>query len=84
MLKAMGAIREPNKYYGGFESMSYPIITKLGFSWVYLPDYKEDYHDLVKPDACYKDYKFQYAHHRTTKLDFESWLRENPERLKIK
>lgn len=77
MLKEMGGIKEPNKYYGGFESMSYPIITSLGYSWVYLPDYKEDYHILVEADKCYTEYKWAYARNHTTKLSFEEWLKEN-------
>ncbi len=84
MLKDLGGIKEPNRFYGGFESMSYPIIKSKGYEWVFLPDYTEEYNDLVKPDPCYRHFKYEYAHKHSTKLDLKNWLIEDPERLNLK
>jgi hypothetical protein len=84
LLIKMGGLKEPNKYYGGLESFSYGTVKQLGYNWVFLPEYKEDFNDLVKPDLCYKNYKWIYAHERSTKLDFASWLAEDPKRIEMK
>jgi GT2 family glycosyltransferase len=83
MLKEMKGLHEPRKFYGGFESMSYPIIKNLGFDWVFLPDYSEEFNDLVKADKFYTVYKYDYVHGKTS-LSFAEWLEEDPKRLNLK
>jgi hypothetical protein len=76
LLIKMGGLKEPNKYYGGLESFSYGTIKQLGYNWVFLIDFKEELHELVKADQVYTEYKWAYAHHRNTKLRFDEWLKE--------
>lgn len=83
-LNKLGGLKEPGKWYGGLESVSYPRVRQLGFKWIYLPTYTESFNSLVEADGCYRHYKWNYAHLRTTTLDFESWLNENPSRLELK
>ncbi len=73
-LKAVGGLKEPNKFYGGIECMMWPMVKKLSKKWVYLSDYKEEAHESVQSHPLYKQYKWEYAHAHTTKDDFETWL----------
>ena len=47
-------------------------------------DFREEYNDLLKCDGCYRHYKYNYAHLRTTKLSFADWLIEQPDRINLK
>lgn len=77
LLLKLGDLQESNKYYGGFESVNFPRLQEIGYSWAYLDDYKEEKLDdnVAKPDHCYSLYKWAYAYEHSTDLDFESWLK---------
>lgn len=83
-LQGMNGLEEQSKWYGGGEVVSYPKLKALGLRWVYLAQYKEAFSPLCESDGPYRHYKWNLAHLRTTTLDFESWLNEDPERLKLK
>jgi hypothetical protein len=76
ILKQMGGLQEPREWYGGIECMMWGMLEKLGKRWAYLQDFKEERNDLVKSETVYTEYKWEYAHKGSTKLDFESWLKE--------
>jgi hypothetical protein len=82
-LLGMGKLEENNQWYGGMESRSFPRLKALGLKWVYLPQYEEKFSPLVECDAPYRHYKWNLAHLKTTTLDFESWINEDKERLKL-
>jgi hypothetical protein len=81
MIRQLGSLSESNHFYGGLESISFPKIKSLGWKWVYLTQFREQFNDKIKQDDCYNTYKFEYAHKKSTQLDFESWLLEDPNRI---
>lgn len=84
MIKQLGSISDSGGYYGGLESISFPKIKSLGYKWIYTVQYKETpYEEKVKHDRCYVVYKWEYAHKKTTKLSFEEWLSEDPNRFEL-
>jgi hypothetical protein len=83
-LREVGFVQEQNHFYGGSEITMWPLMKSLGYKWVYLAEYKEEYNDLLKCDGCYRHYKWNYAHLRTTTLSFAAWLNEDPSRLELK
>lgn len=74
MLKAVGGLAEPRKYYGGTESHMKPKLDLVKYRWVYLMDYKEEFNKAVDGDEDYKEYKRQYVSGKT-KDSFEAWLK---------
>lgn len=83
-LNQLGGLKEPNQFYGGLESISMPKVKQLGMKWVYLPMFKEEHNDLMTADGCYRHWKWNYAHLKTTLLPFDQWLLEDPSRLELK
>lgn len=77
MLRDLGGIHEPRKYYGGVESHMKPKLDLHSWRWVYLMDYKEEWNASVASEADYQQYKIEYAHKGSTKDDFETWLKYN-------
>lgn len=73
MLRDVGGIHEPRKYYGGTESHMKPKLNLHNWRWVYLMDYKEEWNESVDSEEDYKEYKRQYVHGKT-KDDFGTWL----------
>lgn len=75
VLKQLGFLQEPKKYYGGIESMMFPMVQRLGKHWVYLSDFHEMASPLVESEPLYKKFKWEYAHKLTTTLEFKEWLK---------
>lgn len=73
-LKSVGGLSEPNEWYGGLEIEMWPKLK--GKKWGFLPGFVEDARLRHQHDKLYTKYKWELAHNRSTKLDFESWLKE--------
>lgn len=75
VLKELGFLQEPRKYYGSIESHMFPMIRRLNKHWAYLSDYHEQFSPLVDSEPLYKKYKVEYAHKLSTNLEFKEWLK---------
>lgn len=83
-LKAMNGLNEDG-LYGGLECKMWNLMSGKGYRWIFLRDFHESCgDDKFKADRAYTVYKWEYAHTRSTKLDFKSWLEEDPKRLELK
>lgn len=76
-LQELGGLQEPKKYYGGIESMMFPMVKRLGLSWAYLPEYREECSPLVESHPLYRKYKQEYALKNSTQDDFATWLKKS-------
>ncbi len=79
VLRELGGLEEPKKYYGGVEGQMFPKMVERGLKWVFLEDFKEECSPLVNSEDLYRVYKWEYAHKNSTQLDFESWLKARGE-----
>lgn len=75
VVKELGGLQEPRKFYGSIESHMFPMVKKINKHWVYLSEYHEEFSPLVESDLLYKRYKIDYAIKLTTTLEFKEWLK---------
>lgn len=83
MLKEINGIEESGHFYGGLESATFDKIKKFNWKWVFLTQYEEKFNEKIRQDKCYDIYKWEYAHKKSTTLDFESWILEDPSRIQL-
>lgn len=77
VLKSIGGITAPHKYYGGNEVLMWRHYNEQR-KFVVLDDYTEELDEMKKmQDWQYEEYKLLYAH-RGLGMSFEEYLKINP------
>lgn len=75
-LRKIGGLFEQNHYYGGLECDMWAKLTDNQMEWVFLRDFTESLPFVDRQNMLYRDWKWNYAHLKTTKDDFGTWLKK--------
>jgi hypothetical protein len=74
-IKAIGGIKQDNKYYGGVELNTWPYFEKSGYKLALLADFNDDTRLQSSADPLYIEWKRQHAFYGY-QGDFAQYLKE--------